>query len=167
MIQKNFKEEAVIIEVEAQIDKNNAIQARICTSEDMESVFRLRHTVFVGEQKVDEKIERDDLDKTATHALCLYDGEPVGTGRMYIQNGIAHLGRVCVLKEYRNKGLGRIICTLLIEEAKRKRCDFVELSAQLHAVPFYKKLGFTAEGDFFYEAGIQHVKMLKRTAIIR
>jgi predicted GNAT family N-acyltransferase len=36
------------------------------------------------------------------------------------------------------------------------------LNAQLHAVPFYARHGFAAEGDPFDDAGIAHVTMRRR-----
>ena len=37
----------------------------------------------------------------------------------------------------------------------------ITLGAQLQALPFYEKLGYTAEGQEFIDAGIPHREMIK------
>ena len=39
---------------------------------------------------------------------------------------------------------------------------YIYLNAQLDAMSLYAKFGFTAEGEQFQEAGIQHFKMVKK-----
>lgn len=163
----NYEDGATTIERNGQIGGHRATQAkkleaRLCTPDDLTAAYALRHAVFVGEQKVDEDIERDEMDEVSEHAICFYGDKPIGCGRMFIKEGIAHLGRVCVLKDYRKKGAGRRICSLLIALAKKEKCQFVELDSQLHAVGFYEKLGFVTVGEPFIEAGIRHIKMMRR-----
>ena len=51
------------------------------------------------------------------------------------------------------------ILRLLLQEASRRGIREPFLHAQLQAVPFYEKFGFTCEGEAFDEAGILHVRM--------
>jgi len=72
-----------------------------------------------------------------------------------------HIGRLAVLKEHREKGHGTCAVVALVDEAKRLGITRVFLGAQMQAVGFYEKLGFSTCGDPFLEAGIEHVEMEK------
>jgi len=121
-----------------------------------DAIRHIRHTVFTVEQKVDTTLDFDGLDDKAIQVLCTDQGLPVGTGRM-LNDG--HIGRVAVLREYRDKGVGAGLMKTLIETARTRRFREVYLYAQVTAVPFYEKLGFEATGDNFTEAGILHTPM--------
>ena len=47
----------------------------------------------------------------------------------------------------------------LHEEARLRGAPGVTLAAQLHAVPFYERLGYIARGPVFLDAGIEHRDM--------
>jgi len=49
-----------------------------------------------------------------------------------------------------------------MEEGKKRGFDTMILAAQLQAMPFYEKAGFTAEGEVFDDAGIPHRNMVWR-----
>ena len=117
---------------------------------------RIRTTVFVEEQGVPAAIEMDDQDAACVHALAYVDGRVVGTGRL-LPDG--HIGRMAVLKESRACGVGGAILACLVEEARRRGMKEVVLSAQTHALGFYRKHGFREQGGIFEEAGIAHQEM--------
>ncbi len=86
----------------------------------------------------------------------------VGTATLYIdqKTQIGKVQQVCVDKQLQGEGIGR---KLMISIEAR---GFGELGlsnlychAQLSAMPFYKKLGWSVEGDEFEEAGIKHFHM--------
>lgn len=122
-------------------------------AENRDQIFRIRKTVFVIEQSVPEDIEMDDLDAEAKHVLAFVDGVPVGTGRITAEGRI---GRMAVLREYRGRGVGRDILLALVDIGRRYSVDRLCLSAQCHAIPFYERMGFVAQGDVYEEAGIPH-----------
>ena len=117
---------------------------------------RIRMTVFVREQGVPASIEMDDMDAACVHALAYVEGRAVGTGRL-LPDG--HIGRMAVLKENRAGGLGGAILARLVAEARRRGMKEVVLSAQTHALGFYRKHGFREAGAIFEEAGIPHQEM--------
>jgi predicted GNAT family N-acyltransferase len=117
---------------------------------------RIRLTVFVEEQRVPPQIEIDDQDAVCVHALAYAGGKAVGTGRL-LPDG--HIGRMAVLKQSRFLGVGGAILERLVEEARRRGMREVVLSAQTHALEFYRKHGFREEGEVFEEAGIPHQEM--------
>ncbi|HLU00503.1 MAG TPA: GNAT family N-acetyltransferase [Burkholderiaceae bacterium] len=122
----------------------------------------IRHEVFVLEQKVPPELELDEHDARCIHAV-VYDGEhPAATGRL-LPDG--HIGRLAVRQVYRGQGLGSMILSSLVDEARRNGHLQVELAAQLHAQGFYAAHGFVAEGDVFLDAGIDHVMMRRMLTV--
>ena len=79
----------------------------------------IRQQVFVEEQGFVN--EFDDIDHEAYHAVIYTGGYPIATGRLFDENGEAHIGRICVRKAYRGRDLGRMIVeSRLIKWATRK-----------------------------------------------
>ena len=117
----------------------------------------LRRDVFVVEQQVPEELEWDEFDATCIHALA-EDAEqrPIGTGRL-LANG--QIGRMAVVKDWRRQGIGSALLEFLVDSARRERCDHICLNAQTHAIGFYARHGFVAQGDEFMDAGIVHRRM--------
>lgn len=120
---------------------------------------RIRTAVFVEEQGVPPAMEMDDRDAVSVHALAFVDGAAVGTGRL-LPDG--HIGRMAVLREARAQGVGGAILERLVEEARRRGFREAVLSAQTHALEFYRKHGFAAVGEVYEEAGIPH-QVMRRT----
>jgi predicted GNAT family N-acyltransferase len=117
---------------------------------------RIRFEVFVEEQKVPREIELDDQDVASVHALAFQENTAVGTGRL-LPDG--HIGRMAVLKDWRGRGVGGSILGALVDAAKARGDRSVVLSAQVHAIDFYRKHGFVPEGEVYEEAGIPHQEM--------
>jgi predicted GNAT family N-acyltransferase len=141
---------------------------RIVAADDadgMAAVHAIRHEVFVVEQDVPPDVEWDGKDDRAVHVLA----EGVGTGRLLLgadaarknggDPGLAVLGRLAVLGTARGGGHGVRLVRALEDEARRLGLRGVYLEAQVHAIPFYEKLGYTAYGPEFQDAGIAHRAM--------
>ena len=140
----------------------------INTPEALEAALELRVRVFVDEQRVPPEEEVDHYDALpeervgALHVLSCRSGEALGTGRLIYAkkpNETAKIGRVAVSESARGLGVGRAVMELLHEEARERGIGEVELGAQLHAIPFYEKLGYRAYGDVFLDANIEHRMM--------
>ncbi|WP_456405125.1 GNAT family N-acetyltransferase [Thiolapillus sp.] len=127
---------------------------------DQEALRSIREKVFVEEQQVPVELEWDGLDPECLHLIAEdQDANPVGTGRL-LPDG--HIGRMAVLKEWRGRGVGGALLKGLMEEAQKRGFSTLILAAQLQAMPFYEKAGFSAEGEVFDDAGIPHRKMVWR-----
>ncbi len=123
---------------------------------EMEQAWKLRRLVFIEEQGVPEEIEMDADDALAFHVLAL-DGEtPVGCGRMVPYGDAVKIGRMAVLREHRDEGIGREILAFLMDAARDQGFRKAILHAQLHAEGFYLKCGYLPVGQVFEEAGIPH-----------
>jgi predicted GNAT family N-acyltransferase len=117
---------------------------------------RIRFAVFVEEQGVPAEIELDDMDTHCLHALAFEGDEAVGTGRL-LPDG--HIGRMAVVKAWRGRGVGGALLRRLVEAARERGDREALLSAQVHALGFYRGHGFTPYGDVYHEAGIPHQAM--------
>lgn len=124
-----------------------------------DALMKVRTKVFIEEQNVPPEIERDEWDALSFHVLVEKEGKPIATGRL-LPDG--HIGRVAVVKEYRGEGIGTRIMDVLCEYAVETGKEYVELSSQVHAVPFYEKCGFECFGEEYEEAGIEHIAMRKK-----
>ncbi|RDB44088.1 GNAT family N-acetyltransferase [Halomonas sp. DQ26W] len=121
-----------------------------------EVASEIRRVVFIEEQQVPLEEEWDGRDGDCRHFLALRHDIPLGTARL-LPDG--HIGRVAVLSEARGLGIGVALMEAAIDTARHLGHGQVELAAQTHALDFYERLGFTAYGDEFMDAGIPHRNM--------
>jgi predicted GNAT family N-acyltransferase len=118
---------------------------------------QIRKIVFVVEQQCPEDIEWEFEDES-THYIASADGQPVGTARWrQTENGIK-LERFAVLKEFRNREVGKALLLRLVSDTNHLNLKRY-LHAQLPAKNFYLRHGFKPVGEHFWEADIEHVKM--------
>lgn len=133
----------------------------VTTPEDMKRCFDIRKEVFVGEQSVPADLEIDGQDDAARHFAVRADNEIIATCRVRLLGSAAKIERVAVLKDYRGKGVGRILMRYLMNELRKNSdIDLFKLSSQSYAVPFYEKLGFKTRGGEYLDAGIPHYDMV-------
>jgi len=118
----------------------------------------IRGQVFIIEQAIDYKIEFEGDDHLCDLFVCYMDGVPVGAARLKGNK----VGRVATLSSYRYHGVGRSLMDYIEEYAKNQGIDLIKLHAQKPVEDFYLKLGYTTEGNIFYEADIPHVLMTKK-----
>lgn len=110
------------------------------------------------EQHCPEDIEWEFEDESK-HFLATVNGVPAGTARWRETDKGIKLERFAVLKPYRNSGTGAALLKAILLDVPddgRK----VYLHAQITAEGFYARHGFRPEGPHFYEADIEHVKMV-------
>ncbi len=120
-------------------------------------LLAVRTTVFVIEQQIPSEIEVDEYDPVCDHVLAIdAEGNPIGTARLLPEGKI---GRVAVLKDWRNRGVGSLLMKALITRAQSRGDREILLHAQSWTIPFYETLGFRPEGEEFLEAEINHRKM--------
>ena len=139
---------------------------RASSGAELEAALAVRVAVFVDEQGGPASDEPDEWDAEARHYLVVSDGGVVGTARLYSpEPGVAKIGRVALLPEWRGRGWGALLLEHLLGEARSGAFGAfreVVLHAQTSACPFYERFGFRPEGDEFIEGGIAHVRMRLR-----
>jgi len=119
----------------------------------------LRFAVFVEEQNVPAEIELDSFDALSVHAVAFdVNDVAVGTGRL-LPDG--HIGRMAVAKTARGSGVGSALLRALMAEARRHGHTQAVLSAQTHAMDFYRRHGYAVRGAEYDDAGIPHIDMYR------
>ena len=122
-------------------------------------IFNIRTTIFIEEQGF--KDEFDEIDKTCSHIVLYDDDKPIATCRYFLKNGIYHVGRVAIVKEYRGKHLGNEIMGITEQEIKNEGGKNIEVSAQVRVKEFYKKLGYKEVGGIYFDEYCEHITMVK------
>ena len=139
-------------------DKNTKI--KIGTYEDIGAdARRIRDSVFIFEQGIEEEIEKDNYDKLATYVVVYENSLPVATGRIVKKDNEWVIGRVATIKNKRKKGYGEEVIKCLVDYGFNNGAERITLHAQKYVEKFYKKLGFHSFGDVFLEADIEHINM--------
>ncbi len=138
------------------------VEFKIVTDlEDLAKAFAVRCIVFCAEQDVPYTLERDQHDLAALHIIGEDAGEPVAAARIRFAMDGARLERIAIVKAYRGKGYGDELMRLMLKICAAKGYRKTRLHAQTHAIAFYEKHGFVAEGDVFLDAGIEHLHMYR------
>ena len=126
-------------------------------ADDSAALSEIRRIVFIVGQSVPQEDEWDGRDEEAWHWLASdTEGRPIGTARLLPEGQI---GRMAVLEEYRQLGVGVCLLQAAVAKAREEGMTQVFLHAQTHALSFYERNGFVAEGDEFDESGIPHYMM--------
>jgi len=132
---------------------------------ELYEILNLRQEIFVVEQDC-PYIDTDYKDQDAIHIMGRNnDGKlhayarviPVGIS----YEGYASIGRVITSAAYRGKGEGRHLMQASIDMAKDLDWNPLKLSAQVYAIPFYKRLGFEPVGEEYLEDNIPHIAMIR------
>lgn len=133
------------------------IHYQFCTWQShQQALMSIRSVVFIEEQNVPVELEIDEYDPKCIHILALDEQKPIATARL-LKDG--HIGRMCVLKEYRLQGIATQMLKRFIQTAEQKHIKTLTLHAQISAIPFYQKSGFGICSDIFLDAGIEHKTM--------
>ena len=127
--------------------------------DEYDSLTMIREKVFIEEQKVTSQLEWDGMDKEAIHFLAFKDEKAIGCARALVIEYCMQLGRIAVLKEYRGDGIGSALIEKAMTTAKLNQLSAIYISAQCHAIDFYKKFGFEVTSDIYLDAEILHRDM--------
>ncbi len=127
--------------------------------DEYELLTMIREKVFIEEQKVTSQLEWDGMDKDAIHFLAFKDKKGVGCARAFVIQNRMQLGRMAVLREYRGEGIGSALIETAMTLAKLNQLSGIYISAQCHAIDFYKKFGFEVTSDIYLDAEIPHRDM--------
>ena len=127
--------------------------------DEYELLTMIREKVFIEEQEVTSQLEWDGMDKDAIHFLAFKDKKAVGCARAFVIQNRMQLGRMAVLKKYRGEGIGSALIEIAMTLAKLNQLSGIYISAQCHAINFYKKFGFEVTSDIYLDVEIPHRDM--------
>jgi len=125
-----------------------------------DDIVKIRTSVFIDEQGF--KDEFDETDKTCTHIVLYNNEKPIATCRYFKEGESYHIGRVAIIKEYREQGLGNKIMQIAETEIQNEGGQKIEVSAQVRVSGFYKKLDYNKIGDIYFDEYCKHIRMIKQ-----
>ena len=126
---------------------------RVTKESERAGAYYVRMAAMMRKYQIPLDAEIDAHDGENCHyILVLDDIYPVATCRWFeLREGVAEIGRVVVLPEYRGQHLG---CSVVAEAEKWMRevgVKKIEISSRVNAASFYEKMGYR-----FNESGKAH-----------
>lgn len=132
---------------------------------DLKVCLKIRDEVFIKEKNVPKEIEVDNYDilnKICNHFLIKYQNKNIGTFRcVYEDDNNIKLQRFCLIKEFRNLGIGKKALDYIENYYKRKNIKYITLNSKYNVSKFYEKCGYKKISKIFIEADVKHIKMKK------
>jgi predicted GNAT family N-acyltransferase len=135
---------------------NQVITQQVTWQEAEQELRAVRTTIFIEEQQVTPVFEWDEIDADAVHLLAIYENQPIACLRII---NFKIIGRMAVLKNWRGVGLGASLLLKAVNICKNHGSKYIRLSAQTHAIGFYKKAGFKQISEEYCDVDIPHVDM--------
>ena len=137
-------------------------------NQELHDLYALRSEVFVVEQDcVYQDIDGNDIDAfhilgVEKNTLAAY-ARIISKGKLY--SDYIAIGRIVVSKGYRGKKLGYDLVKFCLETIEKNHPkEHIKISAQSHLEEFYKQQGFQKEGKAYFEDGIPHISMIKKSS---
>jgi ElaA protein len=126
---------------------------------ELHDLLRLREEVFVVGQGITVEAEIDGRDPEAVHVWAR-DGEGtmVAAARLLPHGDDVKVGRVAVMPARQRGGVGTALMAYVHGLLGARRGV---MSAQAHLRDWYERLGWSAQGEGYDEAGIPHVRMVR------
>lgn len=126
------------------------LEFKLCTTPlELEEAWRIRRTVFSGEQSIPNAQDLDGKDEESFHIL-IWDAaieKYIGTGRLTPQKSAAILARIAVLPAYRGRGIGKKLVQSLEQIAIEYGINHLILHPHKYLEGFYSSLGYIATPD--------------------
>ncbi|MBQ9984180.1 MAG: GNAT family N-acetyltransferase [Lachnospiraceae bacterium] len=162
------------------------------TTELLGRARRVREQVFTIEKQIPKSIEVDQLDclndscdhfvievlaqdecsakyrNTDGKEICSLGGDLTRSTDVCalrckkLDDKRIQLQRFCVLKDYRETGVGRWALEQVEKYYWKQGVEEITLDAKFHVSGFYEKCGYVVASELFMEAGVEHVAMEKR-----
>lgn len=139
------------------------VTIKVVNWQEFPVVEEIRIKVFQEEQGVDVNLDFDGQDKNCQQLIAYLDNQAVGTARIRnLDERRVKIERLAVLPSGRGKGIGKKIMQKALEVAENENVAEVIIHAQEYIKGLHEQIGFEQVGEVFEEAGIRHVKMIKK-----
>ncbi len=145
----------------------NLVQVRVAWSaDDLAAHHAVREAVFVREQGIFEGSDRDAWDDGATKVVASIGGSVVGAVRLYPldEAGLWKGDRLAVLPGARTLGVGAPLVRFAVETAGAAGGTRMVALIQKPNVPFFRRLGWSRQGEPGEYRGATHQPMTIRLA---
>jgi putative N-acetyltransferase (TIGR04045 family) len=135
------------------------ILCRLATPQELPAAYKIRHEIFVKEQKLFSRSDKDTLDSQSIHIVALADNEIVGTVRVHEQeSGIWFGSRLAVRRPFRGRA-GPLLVQKAIEIIRDRNAKQFFAYVQLRTVLFFKRLRWKPVGKPVVYQGKPHQLM--------
>ena len=126
---------------------------RVTKESERAGAYYVRMAAMMRKYQIPLDAEIDAHDGENCHyILALDDIYPVATCRWFeVRDGVAEIGRVVVLPEYRGQHLGRSVVAEAEKWMREVGVKKIEISSRVNAASFYEKMGYR-----FNESGKAH-----------
>ena len=126
---------------------------RVTKESERAGAYYVRMAAMMRKYQIPLDAEIDAHDGENCHyILALDDIYPVATCRWFeVRDGVAEIGRVVVLPEYRGKHLGQAVVAEAEKWMREVGVKKVEISSRVNVADFYEKMGYR-----FNESGKAH-----------
>ena len=126
---------------------------RVTKESERAGAYYVRMAAMMRKYQIPLDAEIDAHDGESCHyILALDDIYPVATCRWFeVRDGVAEIGRVVVLPEYRGKHLGQAVVAEAEKWMREVGVKKVEISSRVNVADFYEKMGY-----HFNESGKAH-----------
>jgi len=127
----------------------------------------LRYEMLYAHLGLPRSLIEDSDGRRYVHIAAFEDERVVGYARIHLEGGDSQVYQVCVGEDRRGLGMASALMRELASLAVRKGRTEISLHARTHAIGFYEKLGFAAEGEEFLSprTGTPHRVMRRPLAV--
>lgn len=138
------------------------LEVRVARSaQDVAAHHAVREAVFVHEQGIFSGHDRDEWDPGALKVVAAVDGHVVGAVRLYPldEAGLWKGDRLAVLADARTVGVGAPLVRFAVATAGAAGGTRMVALIQKPNVPFFRRLGWSRQGDASEYRGATHQSM--------
>jgi len=131
------------------------------TPQELTRAAKIRHQVFVDEQRLFQETDADENDRKSTHLIAELDGKIIGTVRVFPVNDNGHWigGRLAIQKECRGSGAGELLVREAMRLVKKKGGTIFTARIQEDNIPFFVHVGWRPSGVLHEYRGRIHQQM--------
>lgn len=131
------------------------------TIDEFAGHFRVRQEVFVEEQGLFDRTDRDRWDDTALHVVAVAEDEVVGAVRLYPldEAGLWQGDRLSVSTSARNLRAGGPLVRFAVKSAGELGGHLMIARIQAPIVPLFRRLGWERVGGLIDYCGVPHQRM--------
>lgn len=131
------------------------------TKEELEGYYALRHEVFVDEQKIFTKTDRDKYDEQALPMIAKEksSGVVIGTVRCYLVAEKTWIGGRFAVRKTNRGWIGVHLIREAVKIMQEKGCRDFSAYVQKQNVNLFEHLGWVKTGESVTYHGVYHEKM--------
>lgn len=131
------------------------------SAEERAAALELREKVFVREQGIFPRSDRDVYDQSAVILVAVSAGKVIGTVRLHPNGGSIWVGSRLAVEEGHRGGTGAKLVRAAEEEVRRRGGKKLEAIIQAQNTRFFRRLGWRTMGCGFQYLQRAHVRMEK------